>query len=302
MLFLVMMEVLSKMMKRAEGAGLLQGFRADGRRGGGVCVSHLLFADDTILFCDVDEEQVLHVRMLLLCFQAVTGLKVNALKSEMVPIREVPNVHVLAEILGCRIGSLPMTYLSMPLGASHKSPTVWNPILEKIERKLAGWKMYLSKGRRLTLLKSTLSSLPTYYLSLFTIPTRVANKIERLQRDFLWGDSKTNLVGWDKVCAPLKNGGLGLRKLISFNKALLGNWLWRFGIEKTRLWRKVVALKFGEEWGGWTSKLGRGVHGCGLWRSIRMGWEDFSKNIHFEVGVGDRVKLWTDQWCGDSPL
>ena len=33
-----------------------------------------------------------------------------------------------------------------------------------------------------------------------------------------------------------------------------------------------------------------------------MGWEDFSKNIRFEVGVGDRVKFWTDQWCGDSPL
>ena len=56
----------------------------------------------------------------------------------MVPIGEVPNVYVLAEILGCQIGSLPMTYLSIPLGASHKSPTVWNPILEKIERKLAG--------------------------------------------------------------------------------------------------------------------------------------------------------------------
>ena len=33
-----------------------------------------------------------------------------------------------------------------------------------------------------------------------------------------------------------------------------------------------------------------------------MGWEDFSKNIRFEVGVGDRVKLWTDQWYGDSTL
>ena len=213
---------------------------------GGVCVSHLLFADDTILFCDVDEERILHVWMLLLCFQAVTGLKVNALKSEMVPIGEVPNIHVLAEILGCRIGSLPMTYLGMPLGVSHKSLTIWNPILEKIERKLARWKkMYLSKGGRLTLLKSTLSSLPTDFLSLFTIPTHVANKIERLQRD-----SKTHLVGWDKVCAPLENGGLGVRKLTTFNKALLGKWLWQFGVEKTRLWRRVVALKFGEEWGG----------------------------------------------------
>ena len=89
------------MMKRAKEAGLLQGFRADGRRGGGVCVSHLLFADDMILFCDADEEQILHIQILLLCFQAVTGLKVNALKSEMVPIGEVPNVHVLNEILGC---------------------------------------------------------------------------------------------------------------------------------------------------------------------------------------------------------
>ena len=54
----------------------------------------------------------------------MTGLKVNTLKSEIVPIGEVPNVHVLAEILSCRIGSLPMTYLGMPLGVSHKSPTI----------------------------------------------------------------------------------------------------------------------------------------------------------------------------------
>ena len=56
MLFLVMMKVFNKMVKRAKGVGLLRGFRADGRRGGGVCVLYLLFADDMILFCDADEE------------------------------------------------------------------------------------------------------------------------------------------------------------------------------------------------------------------------------------------------------
>lgn len=55
------------------------------------------------------------------------------------------------------------------------------------------------------------------------------------------------ILGWDKVCAPLKNGGLGVRKLTTFDKALLGKWLWWYGIEETRLWRRVVALKFGEE-------------------------------------------------------
>ena len=38
------------------------------------------------------------MRMLLLCFQAVTGLKANVLKSEMVPVGDVNNIHALAEI------------------------------------------------------------------------------------------------------------------------------------------------------------------------------------------------------------
>ena len=77
-----------------------------------------------------------------------SGTPSNVLKSEMVPIGAVPNVHVLVEFLGCRIGSLPMTYLGMPLGASYKSPIVWNSILERIEHKLAGWKkMYLCRWK-----------------------------------------------------------------------------------------------------------------------------------------------------------
>ena len=58
----------------------------------------------------------------------------------MVPIGEVDDVHVLAEILGCRVGTLPMSYLCMPLGFRLTLLQFWNPILEKIEWKLAGWK------------------------------------------------------------------------------------------------------------------------------------------------------------------
>ena len=68
---------------------MIRGFQAVGNRGVGECVSHLLFVDDTILLCDADVERILHVRMLLLCFQAVIGLKVNISKSELVPIGEI---------------------------------------------------------------------------------------------------------------------------------------------------------------------------------------------------------------------
>ena len=106
------------------------------------------------------------------------GLKVHVGKSEIVPVGEVNNLDTLANILQCRVGSLPMKYLGMPLGTSFKKTSIWNPILEKMEKKLSGWKrLYLSKGGRLMLLKSTLSSLSTYFLSLFTIPKSVAARL-----------------------------------------------------------------------------------------------------------------------------
>ena len=108
-------------------------------------------------------------------------MKVNTGKSEIVPIGEVNNLDALANILSCKVGNLPMKYLVMPLGTSFKTASIWNPILEKMEKKLSGWKrLYLSKGGRLTLLKSTLSGLPTYFLSLFTIPIAMAARLERI--------------------------------------------------------------------------------------------------------------------------
>ena len=60
-----------------------------------------------------------------------------------------------------------------------------NLILEKMERRLGGWKRsYLSKEGKVTLIKSTLSNLPTYFISLFPIPAAIANRIEKLQQNF----------------------------------------------------------------------------------------------------------------------
>ena len=186
LLFLLMMEILSKMLKQAEGYGFIRGFKVNGSRIEDVCISHLLYVDDTMLMCDVDLEQLMYIWLVLSCFEAATSLKVNLSKSEVVPIGNVGNLAVLADILCCRIGQLPMNYLGMPLGSSFKTLSIWNPIIKKMERRLAGWqRLYLSKGGRLTLLKSTLSSLPTYYLSLFTIPVSVAKRLEKLQRTFL---------------------------------------------------------------------------------------------------------------------
>ena len=191
--------------------------------------------------CDASREQLLYIRMVLIFFEAITGLKVNVGKSEIVPVGEVGNMDALARILCCKVGRLPMSYLGMPLGAHFKDVSIWNPVLERVEKKLSSWKrLYLSKGGRLTLLKSILSSIPTCYLSLFTIPQHIVDRLERIQRNFLWGSSnevfRYPLVAWDKVVWPVEIGGLGIWKIGLFNQTLLGKWLWRFGKEATHLW------------------------------------------------------------------
>ena len=127
-----------------------------------------------------------------------------------------------------------------------------------------------------------------------------------IKKVFLWGgmeeEHKFHLVAWDRICALIQQGGLGVRQIIPFNLALLGKWLWRFGLEESHLWRRVMAAKYGVGRGGWTSNSPRGTHGCSLWRHIRMGWEAFSTHISFEVGLGTWVSLWHDKWCSNRHL
>jgi hypothetical protein len=270
-------------------------------------VSHLLFADDTLVFCNADVSQLEALRRVFTWFEVISGLKVNLQKSEMVPVGDVPNLEDLVAVLGCKSAALPMIYLGLPLGAKYNSKMIWNPIIEKMERKLGGWKrMYLSKGGKLILIKSTLSNLPTYFLSLFHLPADVAYRLEKIQRDFLWnglGDQpKFHLLNWAKVCVPIEKGGLGVKNLRLFNQSLLGKWLWRYGKERDAFWRQVVEVKYGSLWGGWCSKHCRGAYGVGLWKGIRRGWDQFTHFISFSVGNGARVKFWSDVWVGDSTL
>jgi hypothetical protein len=170
-------------------------------------------------------------------FEAAWGLKVNLAKSNLIPVENVDQVGRMAGILGCGIASLQVKYLGLPLGVSYKSTHIGTGLIEKIEHRLASWKrLYLSKGGRVTLIKSTIANIPTYYLSLFPILGSVAARIEKLRRDFLWGeigdDFKYHLVSWLKVCTRISEGALGIRNLMMFNCALLGKWLWRYGIER----------------------------------------------------------------------
>ena len=97
------------------------------------------------------------------------------------------------------------------------------------------------------LLKSTLSSLPTHYLSIFTIPIHMENRLEKLQRNFFWGKANEEFLasfsGLGYSVFPYQNGGLAVKKLSTFNHAFLRKLLWHYDEGITR---HIVGVTYGD--------------------------------------------------------
>ena len=146
----------------------------------------MLFADDTIVFCEAKKEYLTNLSWILFWFEVASGLRINLAKCEIIPVGEVQRIEELAVELGCRVGQFPTVYLGLP----NKAAYGWDGVEEKMRRRLALWKsQYISKGGRITLIKSSMVSMPVYQMSLFRMPISVARRLEKLQRDFLWGGS-----------------------------------------------------------------------------------------------------------------
>lgn len=87
----------------------------------------------------------------------------------------------------------------------------------------------LSMGGRVTIINSNLKSMPLYCISFRPLPSKVANQLTSLQRNFLWdGNMKSKKMAWlkwDVICKPKYEGGLGVKNLQLFNIALLSKWI-----------------------------------------------------------------------------
>lgn len=181
---------------------------------------------------------------------------------------------------------------------------VWEPVVERIRLKIDSWKApLLSKGWRLVWLRVPLSVSQTTYspclLLLLLLPL-----LEKCFCNFLWNDvrecKKYHLVDWNLICCLIQDGGLGIRCLRSRNKVLLGKWLWRFGVDRESLWRKVIVVKH-DLLLEWLLKDPRDGYGTGWWKFILL-CKEFLKFIRFKLGLGVAIRFWEDIWCGDIPL
>nr|GEU37706.1 RNA-directed DNA polymerase, eukaryota [Tanacetum cinerariifolium] len=125
----------------------------------------------------------------------------------------------MANIIGCWAAKLPMKYLGVPVGCNMARCNNWEAIIQKISSKFSFWKArLLSVGGRLSLIKSVLGNLPTYFMSLYLMPASIRSKLESMRSNFIigseMGEKKMAWVSWNKCLATKKSGGLGIGSFI----------------------------------------------------------------------------------------
>lgn len=309
-LFIMVMEALSGIIKKACSIGSFHGVSLP--RDGPV-ISHLLYADDAMVMGEWSESNFVCLKRMLRVFHLCSGLRINIQKSSLYGVGvDKEAVDAKARVLGCRSGTTPFCYLGIKVGANMSRINNWDPVVKVFKTRLSNWKASsLSIGGRLTLIKSVLQSLPSYYFSMFEAPVGVVNTLEGLIRKFLWGGNgdvrKLHWVGWDKVSRPIKSGGLGIRKLEDTNNAFLVKWLWRYKHEGVALWRRVVDAIHGSnrKWeiyprsarfaGTWTK-----IVKCGM--RLKVGNVSSVDMIRARLGNGMDIRFWIDPWIDREPL
>jgi len=120
-------------------------------------------------------------------FELASGLKINFHKSKVAGINVLTsNMDCYTKTLNCEQMSVPFSYLGLEVGGNPRKEKFWEPVLNKLKSRLSVWKgRFLSMAGRLCLIKSVLSAIPLYYLSLFKAPEVVCKSIIRIQRRFL---------------------------------------------------------------------------------------------------------------------
>jgi len=205
------------------------------------------------------EEQARLICGCLDAFCAISGQKVNLHKSRVTfSANTDDNVKSnISAVLGyTAVDDLGM-YLGVPALSKRVTKATFQCIVDRVEKRLSGWRTKcLSLAGRVTLIKSTLTSIPAYVMQTCRLPRATCDELDRKVRRFLWAgtnlDRKPHLVAWATVTKSLEEGGLGIRSMRSLNSAAMVKLGWRMMQEPEALWARVLKYKY--------SKKGNGIH------------------------------------------
>lgn len=248
-LFILCAEGLSLLLLNAEERGKIHGIRV---ARGAPTVSHLLFADDSLLFFKANNQEASLIKHCLREYEVASGQTVNYHKSS-VTFSGNTQINIREDI--CRILEVEHKddlgkYLGLPSFINRNKRAIFEFIEHKIRQRTSGWnKKFLTNAGKEVLIRSVAQSMSVFAMSIYLLPAGTCMDIERSLNRFWWGsrgkdDRRIHWMRWDRLCEPKEQGGLSFKLIREFNLALLGKQAWRFITSPESLVTKIFKARY----------------------------------------------------------
>ncbi|XP_019176856.1 PREDICTED: uncharacterized protein LOC109172161 [Ipomoea nil] len=195
-------------------------------------------------------------------------------------------------------------YLGLPSMLGRNKTEVFRYIEGNIRSRIGAWQnKLLSRAGKEVLLKSIAQALPIFTMSVFLLPMRICDTLEKLYNRYWWGGGGLNRreihwLSWGQMCTPKSKGGLGFKKLHEFNIALLAKQGWRLLIHPESLVSRLLKARYYPTTDFMGAPLGNNP--SFISRSIHAGKKVLELGIGRRVGDGRDTKIWGWDWLTGS--
>jgi len=251
-------------------------------------VSHLLFADDSLLFFGANTENAQEINDVMETYCQASGQQINMDKSSIHFAKGVSNStrEEIKTLLNVQNESVSEKYLGMPSDVGGSVNDAFKYLKDRVWKRVQGWMEHsLSAGGKEVLIKAVVQAIPTYSMSCFKLPRGLCEHINGIVKSFWWGSKdgkkKPCWVAWDDMIKPKRWGGLGFRDIEMFNLALLARQAWRTLKEPSSLSAQVLKAVYYPNVD--FLEAGLGVSPSRVWRAISEGKEVWHRVLSVEL-------------------
>ncbi|KAJ4800807.1 RNA-directed DNA polymerase (reverse transcriptase)-related family protein [Rhynchospora pubera] len=294
-LFILCMDVLTRRLMHETQEGRLKGIQLSTN---GPILNTLLYADDLLIFVEASVGEVQRLITILDQFCEFSGQQIGHSKSKIRFSKSTPQsmrISVMAT-LNATVASSNEVYLGSSVIAS--KPCHFQPLVNKIENKLQGWKAtFLSQAGKVTLIKSVIEPMLLHAMATSSVPKATLDIIQSKVISFFWftkEQKKVPLVAWNKVTRPKMCGDLGLRDFSCLNAAFNLKCLWKIAADSSALWVRVAKAKYLKDESFWLST--RRTRCTALWRAIMDARSTIQHHVSWQLGDGTLCRVFGQPW------
>lgn len=186
-------------------------------------------------------------------------------------------------------------YLGLPTHWEKSKSQALAYVKDRIQSKINGWKTSsLSQAGRETLIKSVVTAVPTFPMSLFLLPVNLCDAINSEIANFWWGTNdenkkKIHWKAWSSLCKSKKSGGMGFRDLQSFNISLLAKQRLRFIKNPGALWARVIKVMYFPSNSFLEVEIGS--MSSWAWSCLLAGRKTIERNMRWQINSGKNVDV-----------